>query len=156
MQEGDRISLQGFSGTVRYVGTLDSSPSLWIGVEWDDHSRGKHSGKHKDQQVFTCAPGSGSFLKQGKVIFDPTCTFSEAVLDKYIDRLSGREEEVSSVPGISKPVQTIGFDKLKVRFGDLSQATEIFVPSCRIDRLDSQQHLDLPRMRTPSRSSQKD
>lgn len=145
MQEGTRISLGGFSGTVKYVGTLDSSPSVWIGIEWDDVSRGKHSGTYKDQQVFRCAPGSGSFLKQNKVKLDDTTTFTDAVIGKYVDKPSGQYEEVSLVPGISKPVQSIGFDKLKIKFGDLAQATEIFVPSCRIDRLYGQTSLELPR-----------
>lgn len=56
--------------TVRYIGPLPPSSSAanggttWIGVEWDDSSRGKHSGTYRDLQVFyTRVPGAASFLK---------------------------------------------------------------------------------------------
>ncbi|KAJ9107912.1 hypothetical protein QFC19_002655 [Naganishia cerealis] len=60
--------------TVRYIGPLppfstvnsdkSSEATIWIGVEWDDPQRGKHSGTYRDLQVFhTRVPGAASFLK---------------------------------------------------------------------------------------------
>jgi hypothetical protein len=60
--------------TVRYIGPLPPSSTAdhdkpsdvitWIGVEWDDPSRGKHSGTYRDVHVFhTRVPGAASFLK---------------------------------------------------------------------------------------------
>ena len=50
----------------------------WFGVEWDDVSRGKHSGIHEGVQYFTCSvPNSGSFLRPKKA--DLGNTFVDAV-----------------------------------------------------------------------------
>jgi hypothetical protein len=50
--------------TLRYVGGLPNTSSLWLGVEWDNAARGKHSGTYKGQEVFaTRVPGGGSFIK---------------------------------------------------------------------------------------------
>ena len=52
-QLGDRIRIEpdGAIGTIRYIGDLGRDEELqpqhrglWIGVEWDEESRGKHSG----------------------------------------------------------------------------------------------------------------
>lgn len=40
-------------GTVRYVGALTGAPGVWVGVEWDDAKRGKHSGSYNGIQYFT-------------------------------------------------------------------------------------------------------
>ncbi|OCF57082.1 hypothetical protein L486_05941 [Kwoniella mangroviensis CBS 10435] len=56
--------------TLRYIGSLPPSTSsseddqIWLGVEYDDPSNGKHNGSYKDNQVFqTVQDGSGSFIK---------------------------------------------------------------------------------------------
>ena len=47
-------------------------------MEWDDASRGKHSGFHEGVQYFTCTiPNSGSFVRPKKVEFGKT--FVDAV-----------------------------------------------------------------------------
>ena len=53
-------------GTVRWVGRLRrNSSKLYVGVEWDDASRGKHDGCHEGKRLFRClapreAPGGGA------------------------------------------------------------------------------------------------
>lgn len=51
---GTRISLNSYIGTVRYVGTVENSLGIWLGVEWDDPTRGKHDGSKDGKQYFTC------------------------------------------------------------------------------------------------------
>ena len=54
------------------------SLGLWLGVEWDDPSRGKHSGEHNGVQYFTCnQPGSGVFIRPKKISLG--YTFVEAL-----------------------------------------------------------------------------
>jgi hypothetical protein len=75
---GDRIASDGCYATVRYVGHLsvDSQSAsskikdtIWIGVEWDDPSRGKHDGSYAGAKYFTTSkPTSGSFLRPEKCI----------------------------------------------------------------------------------------
>lgn len=51
---GARFSLGAFRGTVRYVGAVPPTEGVWLGVEWDDASRGKHDGTHQGVYYFAC------------------------------------------------------------------------------------------------------
>jgi tubulin-specific chaperone E len=51
---GQRISYNGALCTVRYVGTVEGTSGTWLGVEWDDGTRGKHDGSHKGVRYFSC------------------------------------------------------------------------------------------------------
>lgn len=51
---GQRRSYDGALCTVRYVGQVAGTTGDWLGVEWDDPSRGKHDGAHKGVRYFTC------------------------------------------------------------------------------------------------------
>ena len=51
---GRRISFSGALCTVRYVGTIEGTKGDWLGVEWDDPSRGKHDGSHGGVRYFEC------------------------------------------------------------------------------------------------------
>lgn len=51
---GDRLSYDGAICTVRYLGEVAGTSGSWIGVEWDDSTRGKHDGSHKGTRYFTC------------------------------------------------------------------------------------------------------
>ena len=53
---GQRLSTKGNRCTVRYVGQVVGKPGEWLGVEWDDPSRGKHSGTHEGVEYFKCMP----------------------------------------------------------------------------------------------------
>ena len=43
---GDRVQIDGKNASVRYVGSIDGQDGIWVGLEWDDESRGKHDGSH--------------------------------------------------------------------------------------------------------------
>lgn len=45
--------LSNFRGTIKYFGPVDGTDGVWYGVEWDDHSRGKHSGDKDGKHYFT-------------------------------------------------------------------------------------------------------
>jgi dynactin complex subunit len=51
---GDRIEVEHSRGTVRYIGEVSSTKGEWIGVEWDEKERGKHSGEHNGLKYFEC------------------------------------------------------------------------------------------------------
>ncbi|EQL03690.1 Cytoskeleton-associated protein, Gly-rich domain protein [Ophiocordyceps sinensis CO18] len=46
-QVGQRNSYGGALCTVRYIGEVAGTAGAWLGVEWDDATRGKHDGSHK-------------------------------------------------------------------------------------------------------------
>lgn len=51
---GQRRSFDGHLCTIRHVGTVQGTTGDWLGVEWDDATRGKHSGEHKGIRYFSC------------------------------------------------------------------------------------------------------
>lgn len=51
---GQRLSYDGNLCTVRYVGEVRGTKGEWLGVEWDDPTRGKHSGEHGGVNYFEC------------------------------------------------------------------------------------------------------
>ncbi|XP_060068996.1 tubulin-specific chaperone E-like [Ylistrum balloti] len=82
LQLGDRIIFDDHYGTVRYIGEIASTKDSWIGVEWDDSSRGKHNGTHEGKQYFsTNHPTGGSFVRPKKVKMG--VSFYTAFQDRY-------------------------------------------------------------------------
>jgi hypothetical protein len=51
---GQRLSLKSQTCTVRYMGPVADKQGQWLGVEWDDASRGKHDGTHQGVSYFKC------------------------------------------------------------------------------------------------------
>lgn len=49
-----RRSYDGNLCTIRYVGQVEGTSGDWLGVEWDNPTRGKHSGEHNGVRYFTC------------------------------------------------------------------------------------------------------
>ena len=57
-------------GTVLFEGPVGATKGEWLGVEWDDSTRGKHDGTHEGVRYFTprsSSPTSSSFLRLNKV-----------------------------------------------------------------------------------------
>jgi len=50
---GKRVSYGGHLCTVRYVGILPGKGD-WLGVEWDDSTKGKHDGSYAGVRYFSC------------------------------------------------------------------------------------------------------
>lgn len=50
---GTRVLVDGHRATVRYVGPVGNYAGEWLGVDWDDLTRGKHDGSHENKQYFT-------------------------------------------------------------------------------------------------------
>ena len=51
---GTRFSLSGYIGTIRFVGEVDGTNGVWLGVEWDDRTRGRHDGIKDGKRYFSC------------------------------------------------------------------------------------------------------
>lgn len=56
---GRRLSYASARCTVRYFGEVQGTTGEWLGVEWDDHSRGKHDGSHGGVKYFDCMNRKG-------------------------------------------------------------------------------------------------
>lgn len=51
---GQRLSYDGNLCSARYFGPVEGTRGDWLGVEWDDPSRGKHNGEHNGERYFQC------------------------------------------------------------------------------------------------------
>lgn len=81
-----RVELNNSIGRVRYLGPLihnQGDKDLWVGIEWDTKSRGKHNGTVEGYEYFRTdkEKNSGSLIRLSKVNFGQM--FSEAVDFKY-------------------------------------------------------------------------
>ena len=81
----------------------------WLGVEWDDPTRGKHDGSHQGKRYFTTShPTAGSFIRAKKV--NMGVTFTGALKERYgfIDDIkAGIIEEEMYVKGGRNQVTTV-------------------------------------------------
>jgi dynactin complex subunit len=49
---GSRVVVDEHRATVRYIGSVGSFAGEWLGVDWDDPTRGKHDGSHENKRYF--------------------------------------------------------------------------------------------------------
>ncbi|CAM9383954.1 unnamed protein product [Chrysoparadoxa australica] len=139
---GQRVKdSNGFAATVRYIGPVSTSkdPSaVWIGVEFDDPTRGKHqgpavtAGEDGAEVYFHCqGGGSGSFLKPDKV--DTGISLVQALAQHYVEldaplEAPGNVFEGSyaqTAKGGRKPIEFYGESKIRARqqVGELEHIT---------------------------------
>lgn len=99
--------------TVRYVGTVQGTSGDWLGVEWDNPTRGKHSGQHNGIRYFTCIilfpggmcrlcadvetgkskyPTAGSFVRPSRPADKPR-GFLEALREKYASEFLEQQKQ---------------------------------------------------------------
>eukprot|EP00730_Choanoeca_flexa_P014598 TRINITY_DN6440_c0_g1_i1.p1 TRINITY_DN6440_c0_g1~~TRINITY_DN6440_c0_g1_i1.p1 ORF type:complete len:448 (+),score=83.22 TRINITY_DN6440_c0_g1_i1:93-1436(+) len=67
MQLGDKIMYHNGLAELKFVGTTEFAPGVWLGVEFEDDGHGKHDGTVKGVQYFrTHHHGRGLFIKPEK------------------------------------------------------------------------------------------
>ncbi|THX40595.1 hypothetical protein D6D10_03386 [Aureobasidium pullulans] len=113
---GKRLSTKGERCTVRYVGEVKGKQGQWLGVEWDDPTRGKHSGTHEGHEYFKCRsshPKAGSFLRPSAT-WDQSRTFLEALRTKYAAIETGDNAAVAqnTIRISGKEAEEVGFEKI--------------------------------------------
>ncbi|KAK1076651.1 hypothetical protein LTR33_008762 [Friedmanniomyces endolithicus] len=129
---GQRLSLKGQLLTVRYVGPVDGKAGEWLGVEWDDITRGKHNGVHDGKKYFDCrskSPACASFLRP-KQPWDEQRTFLDALRGKYVSQTSAADQE--AIYFSSKQAEEVGFDKFARRQAELRGIFVIVLDRMRI------------------------
>jgi tubulin-specific chaperone E len=136
---GKRLSYDGHRCTVLFIGPVEGSEGDWIGVEWDDPSRGKHSGVARGIEYFSCVyPHAGSFIRPSRPV-DPTRTFIQALKYKY----AGEEQPDSSghhkqIRISGKEVEEIGFEKIKRKQATLNQLKRVFLDGLCLSHRDNE------------------
>uniref|UniRef100_A0ACB8GB82 Uncharacterized protein n=1 Tax=Sphaerodactylus townsendi TaxID=933632 RepID=A0ACB8GB82_9SAUR len=131
---GRRILCNGEYGTVLYVGNVPPTTGIWLGVEWDNHQRGKHNGTHEGIQYFECRhPTGGSFIRPNRANFG--IDFLSAVRERYglNDGEQGTENETESLLVIGrKTVERVGFDSIKEKQKQLNKLNDVSVDECTV------------------------
>jgi len=118
---------EGFRGTVRYIGPIAAAKvktDVWLGVEWDNNSRGKHNGSCADEngrlhRYFECPQGAGSFIKPNKL--RKLKSFIDALKEKYVELDAPEIMTDSKVPdafvmtskGNQKSIEFVGEKKIR-------------------------------------------
>ena len=123
---GRRLCYDNALCTVRFHGTLERTKGDWLGVEWDDTSRGKHNGQHQGEQIFECLSPSAhaaSFIRPTRK-HDSNRTILQAIEHKYA---SSSATNGTALPGTQslieisgKTVEEVGFEKIQTQISRLS------------------------------------
>ncbi|KAI0466470.1 Thioesterase/thiol ester dehydrase-isomerase [Xylaria cf. heliscus] len=127
---GDRLSFDGATCTVRYVGEVAGTSGTWLGVEWDDAARGKHDGSHKGARYFTCRSRSAtpaSFVRPTRPAEAPV-SFIAALQDKYTAELSN----TIAIQFSGKVAEEVGFAKTRSKQAQLSELRYAVLDGTRI------------------------
>lgn len=126
---GARIESDGHYATVRFVGYVPPTSGIWIGVEWDDPSRGKHDGCYEGVRYFSTEhPTAGSFLRLKKC--NRGVPFMTALVEKY-GRVEDENElvrpEEMFVLGTNKKthVELVGARKLNIEQSQFCKLKEV-------------------------------
>ncbi|KAF2154608.1 tubulin-specific chaperone E [Myriangium duriaei CBS 260.36] len=140
---GRRLSLKGEACTVRYVGEVNGKKGQWLGVEWDDPSRGKHDGNFEGRRYFSCKSSSSqcaSFLRPDAK-FDATKTVKQAVTEKYAptDDLNA----MAAVKISGKTVEETGYNKILLRQSKLGSLANVILDGQSLTAPDDGERHDL-------------
>ncbi|KAJ3215541.1 hypothetical protein HK099_006307 [Clydaea vesicula] len=115
MSVGQRVSVNGVNGVIRFVGETSFQTGIWVGVELDSPN-GKNDGSVKGERYFTCEPLFGMFVRHSQLKSEvvtsrsdsPTSTNSgrSSPSRPDIKRPSSRLSSSSSKPTTSTPKPT--------------------------------------------------
>ncbi|KAG8863150.1 hypothetical protein FRB96_009332 [Tulasnella sp. 330] len=82
-----RVAIFSDIGTIRYIGQVAGYSGQWLGVEWDNPTRGKHDGSKDNIRYFACKAGGNpaSFIRPSAANLSYGRPFIEALIGKYVD-----------------------------------------------------------------------
>ncbi|KAM0329982.1 hypothetical protein ACHAQA_004151 [Verticillium albo-atrum] len=140
---GQRLSYDGALCTVHYIGDVAGTTGTWLGVEWDDPSRGKHDGHHKGTRYFECLSRSrtaASFVRPSRRV-DKAQSFVSALLEKYATESAGgdagaatpsRNPEIEIIFFGKKVAEEVGFDKIRRQLARVEELKIVILDGMRI------------------------
>ncbi|KAG8533292.1 uncharacterized protein KY384_002075 [Bacidia gigantensis] len=131
---GQRCSYQGERCTVRFVGGIANKSGQWLGVEWDDPTKGRHDGTYEGTTYFACKHPSrtaGSFIRPSRPQ-DPANGLVEAMEIKYVSSSKGLTRDVEIIEISGKTVEEVGFEKIERQLAGLTELKIVVLDSLRI------------------------
>ncbi|PHH85337.1 hypothetical protein CDD83_575 [Cordyceps sp. RAO-2017] len=130
---GQRISYGGAVCTVRYVGPVAGTTGSWLGIEWDDATRGKHDGSHKGVRYFSClsrSPTAASFVRPTRPA-DKRLSFIAALREKYASEAPQLADGAPIVIS-GKVAEEMGFDKVRRKLARLDELRVVLLDGMRV------------------------
>ena len=137
-----RVQIGNNKATVKFVGEVQGQSGVWVGVEWDDATRGKNHGATGGQSYFVChTPGAGSFLRLEKFNAEagPARTVLAALQDRYDDRdlqpdHSGQNADQAPKSMRNKDIkwQLVGADKAHAKLSQLHLLQKATLITCGV------------------------
>ncbi|XP_021704242.1 tubulin-specific chaperone E [Aedes aegypti] len=131
LEVGVRIRIGQHYGTIRYIGEVANTEGEWVGVEWDDPQRGKHSGIVNGVEYFqTSAENSGSMIRPEKI--PSFWTLLEAIHDKYIVTEDTLRLDAEMMMEVQKQLhaslfEVVGMEKIGGKQSNLSHLVDVSV-----------------------------
>lgn len=108
---GCRVQVGKERAAVRFLGSVAKQEGLWVGVEWDDATRGKHDGSTGGVKYFSCVsnePTAASFVRVEKV------NFGTNLLDALVSRYTNVTGEMGDVDKSELWVHTVQNRKVQI------------------------------------------
>ncbi|KAL8666965.1 MAG: hypothetical protein Q9168_007361 [Polycauliona sp. 1 TL-2023] len=129
-----RISYNDSLGTIKWRGVIEGLKGQWLGVEWDDASRGKHDGTYEGRSQ---EPTAASFIRPDSKRIDKNRSLLSALREKYgSENMSeGANERSSSIVISGKKVDEVGFDVISRKQSAWSDLAVVSLNALRIDSL---------------------
>uniref|UniRef100_A0A2M4BKB2 Tubulin-specific chaperone E n=1 Tax=Anopheles marajoara TaxID=58244 RepID=A0A2M4BKB2_9DIPT len=137
LERGVRVKVGQHFGTVRYVGEIPNTEGEWIGIEWDDPDRGKHSGSVNGVQYFqTRLPNAGSMIRGEKLT--KFQTLEQAIVEKYIVTENTLRVDSEMLRAVQKQLhaslfEIVGMEKIGVKQSNLQQLVDVSVRYCPVN-----------------------
>ncbi|SCU91429.1 LAMI_0E05864g1_1 [Lachancea mirantina] len=129
---GERLSIAGEKCSILFIGKIHRwDDSIAYGVEWDDPSRGKHSGAIDGIEYFsTRVLNAGSFIKVEKIIqsSEQRVSFTEALYDKH----QGDYGELPSIFFGEKVVDISGLKEFQQRRNLAKRMAHLSLTHCNV------------------------
>lgn len=150
-QIGQRRSYDGALCTIRYIGEVAGAAGSWLGVEWDDPSRGKHDGRHKGVRYFSCthtqhpftcpgysplpgvskSPTAASFVRPTRAA-DPPQSFLAALHLKYAGDPTEDPNPPRRIFFSGKIAEEVGFEKIRRKQAQLDELQFVILDGAQV------------------------
>uniref|UniRef100_A0A182Q686 Tubulin-specific chaperone E n=1 Tax=Anopheles farauti TaxID=69004 RepID=A0A182Q686_9DIPT len=137
LEPGVRVKVGHHFGTIRYVGEVPNTDGEWIGIEWDDPERGKHSGSINGVQYFqTRSPRAGSMIRSEKLT--KFQTLEQAITEKYIVTEDTLRLDSEMIRAVQKQLhaslfEIVGMEKVGGKQSNLQQLVDVSVRYCPVN-----------------------
>uniref|UniRef100_A0A1I7UB38 Tubulin-specific chaperone E n=1 Tax=Caenorhabditis tropicalis TaxID=1561998 RepID=A0A1I7UB38_9PELO len=123
MEIGQRVRINTEKATIRFIGEVDGyGKQQWVGLEWDDPSRGKHDGVVKGKRYFQTNHPTGGSLMKAEIIPKPKDLLFE-IKNRYAeDEMVENEIELAQS---SKKIELIGMERLAAKQSNIEKLINI-------------------------------